>query len=60
MSAEQDRSPSMDEQRQQLIREAQANEDVAEAIAVFEAASARAPQVPPPLPDFRFTTGANS
>lgn len=50
----------MEEQRQRLIREAEANKNVAEAIAIFEAASARAPQVPPPLPDFRFSTGANT
>lgn len=50
---------SISEERNRLVREAQDIEGVAEAIAVFQAASALAPYVEPPAPDFRFSTGAN-
>lgn len=42
-----------------LIEQGKAIPSVAEALAVFEEASRRAPYVPPAPPEVRFSTGAN-
>jgi hypothetical protein len=60
MDAREDPELTLAEERERLLRDAQAIDGLAEAIAVFEAASARAPHVPPPQPDFWFSTGANA
>jgi hypothetical protein len=57
-----DRESAKDQERarESLIAQAKTNSTVAQALAVFEAASARAPFVPTSPPDFQFSTGANS
>jgi len=60
MEGEQDSKRSeLDREREQLLEQAVAIPSVAKALEVFQAASARAPYVPPPEPVIHFSTSTN-
>lgn len=56
---ESERALELAAQREELLQNAKAVPSVAEALSVFEAASLRAPYVPPRPPEVRFSTSAN-
>ncbi|MGH3776506.1 MAG: hypothetical protein ACRDRR_12380 [Pseudonocardiaceae bacterium] len=48
------------ERLQELLEQGMVMPQVAAALAVFQAASLRAPYIPPSPPEVRFTTGGNA
>jgi hypothetical protein len=59
MSEQQEHRDWRPEHLPELMNQGTAIPAVAEALAVFQAASLRAPYIPPPTPQVRFSTGGN-